>query len=300
MSSNAAPSRLPLPPELEFAKAGCIDEQSTSRQHNQLPVSRRVTALVIALAHGPGALEVVADQTVHERRLADAGGAQQGDGPARSQVRLDRVQLRVALRAHRHNGSAASGCLDLVHHRVHVVAQVGLVEDDDRAGPAFVRGGQVPFQPAQAEVGVQPHHQEHRIDVCRDDLLVGLVARDFAGELAAPRQDGMDDGPSARDERPEHDPVANGRELPPRDNPVAEAASHGGQQVRMARVHRVDMLVLEGDAAGHEPFRRELLEIRGESPVPAKRVKLHDPEGSTAARATLAGRDLGASQWRPN
>jgi hypothetical protein len=56
------------------------------------------------------------------------------------------------------------------------------------------------------------------------------------------------------------------------------------------------MLVLEGDAAGNEPFRRELLEIRGESPIPAKRVKLHDPEGSTAAPTTLAGRDLEASE----
>lgn len=97
----------------------------------------------------------------------------------------------------------------------------------------------------------------------------------------------MDDSAPAGLERPEHHPVADGRKLPPRDDPVAEAAGDGGQQVRMARVHRIDMLVLEGDARGNEAFSAERLEIRRESIVPTQRVKLHDPEGTTAAGQPL-------------
>src|SRR5512137_1320478 len=63
---------------------------------------------------------------------------------------------------------------------------------------------------------------------------------------------------------------------------MPQAAGNGGQQIRVPRVDRVDVLVLERDAGGHQALRGECAEVRREPVVPAEREKIHEPERSTA------------------
>jgi hypothetical protein len=102
----------------------------------------------------------------------------------------------------------------------------------------------------------------------------------------------MNHGAPARHERTEHDPVTDGRELPPRGDLVAESASDGGQQVRISCVHGIDVLVLEGDAGRNEALADERLKCRRKSVVPSEGMKVHDAERSTAAGAVRTGRIL--------
>ena len=115
-----------------------------------------------------------------------------------------------------------------------------------------------------------------------------IVAGHLTGELAAARQDGLDDAPPPGLERPGAPPSRRrpGTRAAPRS--VAQAARHRRQQVRVARVHGVDVLVLEGDAAGHGPVGGKRRERRGERLVPAERVQIHAPR--VAQRPGSAGR----------
>ena len=60
--------------------------------------------------------------------------------------------------------------------RVEVRAEVGFVEDDDRARAPFSCEREIALDAARVEVAVEPDDDEDRIDVRRDDLL-------FEGEV---------------------------------------------------------------------------------------------------------------------
>ena len=67
-------------------------------------------------------------------------------------------------------------------------AQIGLREDNDRRGAAFVREQQIPLEAPNTEVGVEAHDDEDDVDVGGDHLFIGHRPSHPARERAAPRQ----------------------------------------------------------------------------------------------------------------
>ena len=128
---------------------------------------------------------------------------------------------------------------------------------------------QVALDAAGIEVAVEARDQKHRIDVCRDDLLVGRFAGALSRELSQSRQYGFDERPVARIVDSERDPVADRRQFAPALSEVFHAAGGFGQPLAGFGDHAIHVVVLEGDPAGQDIRRRMLREGLGEVIVPA-------------------------------
>ena len=111
--------------QLDLAHAGRIDQAATGRQHDQRAVRRRVAAAAVVLAHGVRRLARFAEQRIRQRRLADAGRADQHGGIAGPEIfqqrrdafrrfRVDRndLDLRRHARAQRRDRRVADARCD--------------------------------------------------------------------------------------------------------------------------------------------------------------------------------------------
>ncbi len=137
---------------------------------------------------------------------------------------------------------------------VDVVDQIGLRQHDDRRGPALVRHHEVSLEPARVVVAIEPHHQEHDVNVGGDDLLLGELAGDLARELAAPRQERLD-GPALLTGRlTDRDPVADRRQFVATRGAVQDATRMLDVQFAVGRQDAEDVIELDGDAAGNQPL----------------------------------------------
>jgi hypothetical protein len=101
-----------------------------------------------------------------------------------------------------------------------VSAEIGLIEQDDRARAALMREDEVAFQTARVVVTIEPADDEEQVHVCGKDLLAEALARFLPAKLCAPGKDLGDDCSLAQD-----DPVANTGEILIE---VAELATDGG------------------------------------------------------------------------
>ena len=194
-------------PELELAHAGGVEHEPAAGKPDQLARRRRVPAAPVEGADLLGRLALLAEQRVHERRLADARGAEQDDRPAGPEVRLELLEALAGDGADGVDGHADRDRLDLRDRRLGVLGQVELRQHDRRVGAALPRQREVALEPARVQVAVEGHDEEHRVDVRGQDLLDRLVAGGAADERRAPWQDGLDQPVGVGD------PVADGREL---------------------------------------------------------------------------------------
>ena len=112
---------------------GRVDQERPAGQLEQLAMGGRVAAARVGVADLGRRLAVLPEQGVDERRLADPGRAQDRGGRARSQVRSQGVQPGAGPGRDRHRRDARRDRVDGDQPAVHVVGEVGLVEDDDRA-----------------------------------------------------------------------------------------------------------------------------------------------------------------------
>ena len=276
------------PEHLEGADPGRVDQQRAAGQLEELPMRRRVPAARIRLAHGSRPLAVLAEQRVENRRLADARGTEDRGSGAGAKVSQERLEPIAGRRRHRHDRHAPSDRLDLDTALVHVVADIGLVEDDDRVDPARPRDGQVPLDPPKVEVVVEPRDEERNIDVRGHDLLVvetGAATRAVGGhstERRTPRQDRSD-----RATLVEGDPIADDREVHGGQGLEAEHPRYGRRAIAggVTNDRRVAM-------HGHDASRTETLcrmRRKGLLPagVPAERTERHVGRHAQPTRFSL-------------
>ena len=177
------------------------------------------------------------------------------EDPRRTNVFAGREQRLHAIDPlARHVADGEDGHADRDHLRLGelpgVVADVELREHDDRIGAGVPRRREVALQAARIEVGVQPGHEQHRVDVGDEDVLLGFQPRGLARDLRAAREQRLDreaiSGCVADD-----DPVADRRHAAP-ELVVAHAAARAREPIAELRAHVVAAAVLRDDASGQE------------------------------------------------
>jgi hypothetical protein len=89
----------------------------------------------------------------------------------------------------------------------HVVAEIGLGQYEHWHRPTLPAKRQVALEPAQVQVAVQGAHDEDRVEVRSQHLLLGRRPRRLAGERRPPRQHSLDRLVVKRD------PIAHGGQL---------------------------------------------------------------------------------------
>jgi hypothetical protein len=165
-------------------------------------------------------------------------------------------------------------------HRLALAGEIGggvrLVEHHHRAGAAGQGEAEEAFQPTQVEVAVEPHHQQHQVDVGRHHLLLVTLAHPpareaaVAGQHGANRQQGLGGrgrGGAGGAALHRH-PVADRGQLGRAAGLVAQATRGDGQVLGLAIVHTQELAVLE-----HHPRRAQLGRRQGgEGRLPDRRV----------------------------
>jgi hypothetical protein len=223
-------------------------------------VRRGVAALVVVLARLLRRHQLLAEPQVHERRLADAGGAEQDGRRAGADPRAQRV---AALAGHGRDdvhGDAERDRLDLRHQRPRVVEPVRLRQHDLRRRAALPERDEIALDAARLEVRPERRDGERDVDV-RGERLRG---RRQAGRVP-------DDGAAPRQHRPDQ-PVGQADPVPGAD---VEAFVHQppGQAGADGAGFRPDVegATMDGcDASRHEAG----LQVFGELGIPAELVQV--------------------------
>ncbi len=214
---------------------------------------------------------VVADERVHERRLADPGGSEQGcrrPGADELPYALDAVPRACGDEVDR---DGASDILDLCCDRGGVVLEIGLRQQDDRLRSALQRERDVALQDERIELLAEGGRYEDNVDVCRDDLLAaGSRARICGGSAHERRSAGKD---RLDDVGLERDPVADDRKrCGGRLAPEARRYSRANVALRSEHVVRAPML--HGDPRRRAPLASEPGEGIFPAFVPAERSEV--------------------------
>ena len=179
-------------PQRQLAHPRRVEDQRPGRQQDQLAMGGGVPAVRVSLADVLGGHPLGAGQRIDQGGLADARRAQQHRGPAgRQEVAELRQPLAGAHRHRQHRRPGGDG-EDLGGQALDVVAGVGLGQQEHRPRPALQRGGQVAFQPARVEIGVQRGRQQGHVDVGGHHLHRLGGAGGHAGEGRGAGQDGGD------------------------------------------------------------------------------------------------------------
>jgi hypothetical protein len=74
--------------------------------------------------------------------------------------------------------------LDLTRRPDDVIGEIGLVDDDDGRGATFQHQSEIALQTRQVEVATQRRHDEHDIDIRRQELRAMLAC--CLGRLGSP------------------------------------------------------------------------------------------------------------------
>src|SRR5579862_4702026 len=100
--------RLPGVPQLQFAHARRVDQDAAAREEHELAAGARMTAAVNARTHVARSEDLLADERVGERRLADARRAEERRCSAGTDVRPQPLDGIRPSRRHDLHGNAAS------------------------------------------------------------------------------------------------------------------------------------------------------------------------------------------------
>ena len=254
-------------PELQLAHPGRVEDDAAAGQQDQLAVGRRVPARLVVLAHLLRREQLLADERVDDRRLADAGRAEQ-HGRA---VALEPVaQLVDPLAGLRRDGldraRAERHRLDLGEVRRDVVDEVGLRQQHDGLRAALPRHREVALEPAHVEVERQRLHEERDVDVRREDLLADGCRAPPCARSTVRRGSSASIRPGRRVDA---DPVADGRQVVLADEAVGRARA----QLADLAEQVVGAPVLNRDAGGLEPGGAVLGERGLPAVVPPEPVK---------------------------
>ena len=175
-----------------------------------------------------------------------------GDEPGRKGV-----EALSRLRRDHADGDARGDGLDGGATARDVVADVGLVQQDDRLRPALPGEDERALDAAEAEVSVEARHEEDRVHVRRQDLGHGPLPRRPADEGGSPGQDGLDDRAVAALARAQGHPVADRRPVLRPAGLVPQGAGHRRERLPLLRAHAQQARVAHHDAAGDEALGGE-------------------------------------------
>jgi len=253
-------------PELQLADARRVEHDSARRQYDELATRGRVAAAMVVLAHLPCLEQLLADEGIDERRLADARRADEHRGPIALEPPTHVLETVTADgRDQVHRARAEGDRLRLVEEPRVVVDEVDLREENDRLRPALPRHREVALEPTCIEVQRKRLDQECDVDVRGEHLLARRIEGLLPRESRPPRQDGLDEHRL----RVEPDPVADRRQLV-----FAGKACSGSRADRVLSVRQVVRSpVLNSDAGGNEASGAMLGERGLPAVVPAETLE---------------------------
>ena len=128
----------------------------------------------------------LADEPVHERRLAHPRPAEKRRGHARADTRVDLVEPDAGDGALDDDVDAGRDLLGEIALVVDVLGDVGLGQHDDRRRAALPREHELALEAADVDALARERlHDEDDVDVGDEHLLVGLLAGVLARERAS-------------------------------------------------------------------------------------------------------------------
>ena len=205
-------------------------------------------------------------EAVEQRRLADAGGAEQDGGAPGREPGAQRVHPGAVDDAHREDGHrAAERGAHLGHAQRGLRVQIGLGEHDHGLGLRVGGEGEEALEPAQVEVAVERADHERHVDVRGEHLRLGAPVARGTGDPAAAGQKRVDDARL----RVGADPVAHRGQVGGGGGGVAQAAGRRAGE-RAVRGHEVEPpAVCRGHAGGDQvrPAQRREGGVEGGGPA---------------------------------
>ena len=216
----------------------------------------RVHSFVVVGADLANGHQLVADEVVHDGRLADAARADEHGGPPGRDACAQLVHPLAGDCTDDVHRNAERDCLDLGDHRLRVVDPVDLREHDLRRRAALPDRHEVALDAARLQLGAERADDERDVDVRRECLCLSCASSGVAHERAVAGEDAADQ-PVA-----EPDPVA--------DRDVGVLVQHPSGQARahdlFGCLHVVGRAMRGGHASGNEPG----VKLFGELGVPAE------------------------------
>src|SRR5439155_21316157 len=187
-------------------------------------------ALAIA-ADVPPHLCPNAEQANEEARLADAGGAHEDRYLAGLELRTHLVAALATQRARREHGESWRQRFRRANNIRDIVAQVGLVEDNDPPCAALPCHRQVALDAARVAITVQRAYDEHPVPVGSQDLLLGPLAsrvrrRSHSRELGPSLEQSDDDASVLAGQPLDEHPVSGCRQSLGHSGFVEQAAAN--------------------------------------------------------------------------
>ena len=256
-------------PQLDLAHPGRVDHEGAPGKLDELPARRRVAPLAV-VADLARLEELLAEERVDERRLADSGGAEQSSRDARTEVRAERVESCARHVRDRNDGNTERDGLDLRDHCVDVVGEIGLGEDEHRLRSALPREREVALEAPEVHVLVDRGDDEHDVDVGGEHLLLRRLPGGLPRELRVAGEDGLDRPALLVRAGRDGDPVAYRREVGGRRS-VVEAPGDVHPELAELGEDVVGAAMLHGHTAGGQSGVGVGLELLGAGVVPAER-----------------------------
>ena len=193
------------------------------------------------------------------------------DGPSSATVwpspryALHLIHAEPGLRTEGHDRHVAGDVFRFLDTRVHVVCQVGLVQDDHRSCAAAPGRSEIALNPSRLELRGDREHHKHGVDVRSQNLFDSETAGDLARETGPAGQDFADLRPIARRVEPQTHPVADDGQLVAPGGDVFQTSGGFCEALTVPGEHPIDVIVFERDPPGREASggeRREFLTPR--------------------------------------
>ena len=154
-------------------------------------------------------------------------------------------------------------------------AKIELVENNHRCGAALPRCGQITFNATRAEIVVHANDKKHRIDVGGHNLLARGSSSGLARELAAPRQNCLNQCVAISLGQAERDPVANRGQLSGQHGLMTQAPGNLRLHLSCICNNVEDVVMLRRNASCDKAGAGMLGEFGRERIVPAQEGELH-------------------------
>src|SRR5262245_7231124 len=186
-----------------------------------------------------------------------------------------------------------------------ITAQIGFGQQDRRRRAALARHEQVSLQSPQVVIAVQPHDDEHHVDVGGDHLFAGGFSRRATRKRAAARKHGENDAAIFGGAFADGDPVTDCGQFGAARCPMLQPACCDRVEFAVVNVNAEDLIELDRDAAWMNVFLRMPWLVGGsESIVPSELCEPHRGVASLflAARsaAVAAVRNASVHSWPPS
>lgn len=196
-------------PQMEFPEARGIDDEAAVGEEDEFAGGGGVATLGVPFTDREGGLDAFAVEAVDKAGFSNAGRAEDDGGGAGGEEFPEAGEGATGAGADDEDGMPAGDAADFVGDGIGIGAEIGLVEDDDGLGAAFVDHHEEPFEAAMIDGFAEGLDHEGEIDVGGQDLNGGLASGDLAGDLGPAGQDAFDGNAVGGFGDSDADPVTN-------------------------------------------------------------------------------------------